>query len=93
MRLQDQGLLPSAPDGDRLRVSRAAGAVALHRRAGGTGKIRHTLDDVGVCPLLIFWISRMVLVAARGTMQDNCLVWALNNRTSRSVLIVLAVVL
>ncbi|PWK58083.1 UbiA family prenyltransferase [Roseicyclus mahoneyensis] len=52
-----------------------------------------------VCPLLIFWISRMVMVAARGEMHDDPLVWALENRTSRKVMamavifIVLAVVL
>lgn len=52
-----------------------------------------------VCPLLIFWISRMVMVAARGEMHDDPLVWALGNRTSRKVMglavvfVVLAVVL
>lgn len=45
----------------------------------------------GVCPLLIFWISRMVLVAARGEMQDDPLVWALDNRTSRKVMAMVAV--
>lgn len=53
----------------------------------------------GVCPLLIFWISRMVMVAGRGEMHDDPLVWALENRTSRKVMalvvvfVVLAVVL
>ncbi len=52
-----------------------------------------------VCPLLIFWISRMVMVAARGEMHDDPLVWALENRSSRKVMalaaifVVLAVVL
>ena len=41
----------------------------------------------GVCPLLIFWISRMVMVAARGEMQDDPLTWALENRTSRKVML------
>jgi 4-hydroxybenzoate polyprenyltransferase len=44
-----------------------------------------------VCPLLIFWISRMVMLAARGEMQDDPLVWALGNRTSRKVMITSAV--
>lgn len=39
-----------------------------------------------VCPLLIFWISRMVMVAARGDMHDDPLVWALENSTSRKVM-------
>lgn len=53
----------------------------------------------GVCPLLLFWISRMVLVAGRGEMHDDPLVWALETRTSRKVMgliavfVVLAVVL
>lgn len=45
----------------------------------------------GVCPLLIFWISRMVLVASRGEMHDDPLVWALENRTSRKVMVAVAV--
>ena len=45
----------------------------------------------GVCPLLIFWVSRMVMVAARGEMQDEPLVWALENRTSRKVMVMVAV--
>lgn len=34
-------------------------------------------------PLLLFWISRMVLVAGRGEMHDDPLVYALTNQTSR----------
>ncbi len=37
----------------------------------------------GACPLLLFWISRMVLIAGRGEMHDDPLVFALENRTSR----------
>ncbi len=44
-----------------------------------------------VCPLLIFWISRMVMVAARGEMHDDPLIWALETRTSRKVMMVIAV--
>ena len=36
-----------------------------------------------VGPLLLFWISRMVLVAERGEMHDDPLVYALKNPTSR----------
>ncbi|NKX44800.1 UbiA family prenyltransferase [Roseicyclus persicicus] len=45
----------------------------------------------GVCPLLIFWISRMVMLAARGEMQDDPMVWALETPTSRKVLVLIAV--
>jgi 4-hydroxybenzoate polyprenyltransferase/phosphoserine phosphatase len=41
----------------------------------------------GACPLLIFWISRMVMIAARGEMQDDPMTWALENRTSRKVML------
>jgi hypothetical protein len=41
--------------------------------------------------LLIFWISRMVMVAARGEMHDDPLTWALENRTSRKVMLGTAV--
>ncbi len=42
---------------------------------------------LGVCPLLIFWVSRMVLVAERGEMHDDPMVFALTNPTSRLVVI------
>jgi 4-hydroxybenzoate polyprenyltransferase len=44
-----------------------------------------------VCPLLIFWISRMVMVAGRGEMQEDPLVWALDNPTSRKVMVLTAI--
>lgn len=40
----------------------------------------------GVCPFLIFWISRLVLVATRGEMHDDPMVWSLTNRTSQKAL-------
>jgi 4-hydroxybenzoate polyprenyltransferase/phosphoglycolate phosphatase-like HAD superfamily hydrolase len=40
-----------------------------------------------VCPLLIFWVSRMVMIADRGEMQDDPMVFALHNRTSRKVIV------
>lgn len=41
----------------------------------------------GVCPLLIFWISRMVLVADRGQMHDDPMVFSITNPTSRLVVL------
>jgi 4-hydroxybenzoate polyprenyltransferase/phosphoserine phosphatase len=47
----------------------------------------------GVCPLLLFWISRVVVIASRGDMQDDPLVWALQNRTSRKVIALVMVII
>lgn len=45
----------------------------------------------GVCPLLIFWISRMVLKADRGLMHDDPMIFAVTNSTSRLVILFCAV--
>ncbi|MDG4650559.1 UbiA family prenyltransferase [Roseibacterium sp. SDUM158017] len=37
----------------------------------------------GVCALLIFWISRLVLVANRGEMDDDPLIWSFTDGVSR----------
>jgi 4-hydroxybenzoate polyprenyltransferase len=53
----------------------------------------------GICALLIFWISRLVLVANRGDMDDDPMVWAVRDRVSLmtistiSVLMALAIML
>ena len=50
-----------------------------------------------LCPLLLYWISRVWLIAHRGQMPDDPVVFAMNDRTSRilillmSALVVLAV--
>ena len=36
----------------------------------------------GVCPVLLFWISRLVLIAHRGAMDDDPMVFALHDRVS-----------
>lgn len=41
----------------------------------------------GVCPLLLFWVSRMVLVADRGQMHDDPMVFSITNPTSRLVVL------
>lgn len=40
----------------------------------------------GICPILLFWVSRLVLVASRGEMHEDPFVWALQNRTSQITL-------
>lgn len=53
----------------------------------------------GICALLIFWISRLVLVANRGDMDDDPMVWAVRDRVSlltistMSILMALAIML
>ncbi len=46
-----------------------------------------------ICPLLLYWISRMVLVAGRGEMHDDPLVYALKAPASRNVIALIATVL
>ncbi|MBF9043786.1 UbiA family prenyltransferase [Rhodobacterales bacterium HKCCE4037] len=41
----------------------------------------------GMCPLLLFWISRLVLVADRGEMHDDPMIFAITNSTSRLVIL------
>jgi 4-hydroxybenzoate polyprenyltransferase/phosphoserine phosphatase len=44
----------------------------------------------GVCALLIFWISRLVLVANRGEMDDDPLIWAMKDPVSRATGVIVA---
>lgn len=44
----------------------------------------------GVCALLIFWISRLVLIANRGEMDDDPLIWALKDPVSRWTVAIIA---
>jgi 4-hydroxybenzoate polyprenyltransferase len=46
-----------------------------------------------LCPLLLYWISYVWLMAHRGTMQDDPLVFTIRDRVSRIVLLLAAVVL
>jgi 4-hydroxybenzoate polyprenyltransferase/phosphoserine phosphatase len=36
----------------------------------------------GVCPVLLYWVSRMALIADRGTMSDDPILFALTDRAS-----------
>jgi hypothetical protein len=35
-----------------------------------------------ICPLLLYWISRVILVAGRGDLRDDPVVYALTDRNS-----------
>ena len=45
-----------------------------------------------LCPLLLYWISRMWVVAHRGQMHDDPVIYAMVDRVSRVVLVLCAVV-
>ncbi|MCU4653397.1 UbiA family prenyltransferase [Roseibacterium sp. SDUM158016] len=47
----------------------------------------------GVCALLIFWISRLVLIANRGQMDDDPLVWAITDPISRATVALIAILI
>ena len=47
----------------------------------------------GVCALLIFWISRLTLVANRGDMDDDPLIWALKDPISRATVAIVALLI
>lgn len=44
----------------------------------------------GVCGLLLYWISRMLLISHRGGMYDDPLVFAIGDRVSQAVLVLCA---
>lgn len=44
----------------------------------------------GVCALLLYWISRMLLISHRGGMHDDPLVFAVQDRASLAVLVLAA---
>ena len=46
-----------------------------------------------ICPLMLYWISRVWLLATRGSMHDDPLVFALRDRTSLLVLAALAAII
>lgn len=46
-----------------------------------------------LCPLLLYWVSRAWLVAHRGNMHDDPIVFAVKDRVSRAVAVAMAVVI
>jgi hypothetical protein len=43
-----------------------------------------------LCPLLLYWVSRVWLIAYRGAMHDDPVVFALTDTVSRVVLVLCA---
>lgn len=60
--------------------------LALYvNEAAATGLYRHPQLLWLACPLLLFWISRVWLLAHRGAMHDDPIVFAIKDATSRWV--------
>lgn len=59
--------------------------------AGGAVKTLYSTHQVlwFVCPLLLYWIGYLWLVAHRGEMQQDPMVFALHNRTSRILILLM----
>ena len=45
------------------------------------------------CPLLLYWINKLWLNSQRGEMYDDPLVWAIENRVSRSITVIFVLLL
>jgi len=45
------------------------------------------------CPLLLYWINKLWLNTQRGDMHDDPLVWAIDNRVSRGIAVMFALLL
>jgi len=63
--------------------------------SSGVAEIHYTRHQLVwlLCPLLLYWISYVWLIAHRGGMHDDPLVFTIRNRVSRIVLLLAAVVL
>ncbi len=62
--------------------------------SSGASESLYTRHDFmwGLCPLMLYWISYVWLIAHRGGMHDDPLVFALRNRVSRIVILLAAVI-
>jgi hypothetical protein len=47
----------------------------------------------GICPVLLYWISRMMIVTHRGEMHDDPMVYAVTDRVSQICLLLVVVLL
>ncbi len=63
--------------------------------SSGVGERLYTRDMVLwlLCPLLLYWISYVWLMAHRGGMHDDPLVFTIRNRVSQIVLVLAAIIL
>jgi 4-hydroxybenzoate polyprenyltransferase len=46
----------------------------------------------GLCPILLYWVSRMVMMAHRGVMDDDPIVFSVKDRTSRYCAVLVSLV-
>jgi 4-hydroxybenzoate polyprenyltransferase/phosphoserine phosphatase len=57
--------------------------MALYINGGEMPKLyRHPPALWALCPILLFWVSRVLMIADRGEMHDDPVVFALRDRTS-----------
>jgi 4-hydroxybenzoate polyprenyltransferase/phosphoserine phosphatase len=86
-RLKGRGYVPE--DLDMLRSMAAASGymavLVLALYVNGSDVLvlyRHPLALWALCPILLFWVSRVLMLANRGEMNDDPVVFALRDRTS-----------
>ena len=57
---------------------------ALYLNSANVGDLyRNPVLLWGICPVLLYWISRMAMIAHRGMMHDDPVVFAVKDRTSQ----------
>jgi len=68
--------------------------LALYIQDARTAQLYHSPEVIWVlCPVMLFWISRAWLIAHRGHMHDDPIVFALKDRTSWAVAAVMVAAL
>ena len=60
-------------------------------RPAVTALYGHTKALWAICPILLYWVSRMVMVAHRGEMHDDPIVWAARDRVSMLTILLIGV--
>ncbi len=57
--------------------------LALYVNAGEIQRLYPKPEMLwGLCPLFVYWISRVWLVAHRGNMHEDPIIWAFRDRVS-----------